>query len=329
MKLVSFHLKSRSKSAVRIGALSSQGQIVDLALAYRAMKMFADSMDEKFLDQLIGVLLPSDMEDFIRGGDMALEAAREALAFAETEPTAGDEQYCYDESEVILLAPIPRPPFLRDVLNFRDHFYVPGHPESERMYKIWQQQILYYKGAITTVIGPDTELAWLDYSKVRDCETEYGLVIGKPCREVAPEDVEKYIFGYTNFCDFSARDQGELDRAGGLGYGKSKDFATGIGPYLVTKDEVDVYNMPMRLYLNGELVVDKSSSTQDKHWDEVISYLSIRETLLPGEIIGSGTVAGGSALEGVYPFLKNGDVVEEEVGPCGRLRFKITANEET
>ena len=59
----------------------------------------------------------------------------------------------------------------------------------------------------------------------------------------------------------------------------------------------------------------------------MISYLSIRETLLPGEVIGSGTVAKGSALEGAYPFLKDGDIVEEEVGPCGRLRFRIAATE--
>lgn len=324
MKLVTFYVKAVKPAANRIGALDKNGNIVDLAVAYRAMRNAGDKMDQKFLDKLASVLIPTDMVEFIQGGDSSLEAARAALAYAEE---FGGEGICYTPDEVQLRAPIPRPAYMRDMLCFMGHFY---HPMNDKMVNGFLHQPLYYKAATTTVVGPDDTVVWPRFTEgsynEMDFETEYGCVIGKPCHNVTPEEVDDYIFGYVNFNDFSARDQQRIDGSGGLSFCKGKDFATGIGPYLVTKDEIeDVYNMPMRMYVNGKLVVEGNTGKMTRSWADNIAYLSQDDTLLPGEVLGSGTVESGAACEGVCPFLKDGDVVEEEVGPMGRLRNVISA----
>lgn len=326
MKLVTFHIKAVKPASDRIGALDQNGNIVDLAIAYKNMRNANDHMDEKFLNKLTAVLIPSDMVEFIQGGDSSLEAARAALKYAE-ESEGESEGMIYTPDEVKLLAPIPRPAFMRDMLCFLDHFY---HPLNDKMVNAFLQQPLYYKAAVTTVVGPDEVVVWPkfleDSYNEMDFETEYGCVIGKPCHNITPEEADAYIFGYVNFNDFSARDQQRVDGSGGLSFCKGKDFATGIGPYLVTKDEIeDVYNMPMRMYVNGKLVVEGNTGTMTRKWADNIAYLSLDDTLLPGEVLGSGTVGQGAACEGVCPYLKDGDVVEEEVGPLGRLRNIISA----
>lgn len=325
MKLVTFYVKALKPAVDRVGALDKNGNIVDLAVAYRAMRNAGDAMDQKYLDRLTTLLIPSDMVEFIQGGDDSLNAARAALKFAEENAPEGA---VYTPDEVQLRAPIPRPSNMRDLLCFLNHFY--RGEKNRKQIDVFMEQPIYYKAGATCIVGPDEVVKWPRYLEdsfdTMDFETEFACVISKPCRNVTPEEAGDYIFGFMNYNDFSARSQQFKDMDGGLALCKGKDFATGQGPYLVTKDEIeDVYNMPMRMYINGEMVVDGSTSTMNRTWEDNISYISQTETLLPGEVLGSGTVGFGCRAETAGPYLKDGDVIEEEVGCLGRLRNVISA----
>ena len=182
---------------------------------------------------------------------------------------------------------------------------------------------VYYKGNPRTVFGPDEEVPWPSYSEQWDYELELGVVLGREAVDVPVEEAEAQIFGLTCFNDFSARDTLRKEIAVGLGPGKAKDFATGLGPCLVTIDEIpDLYDLSMEARVNGETW--STGSTRDIHWrfDRTISRMSAAEPLVPGEIFGSGTVANGCGLE-LGRFLKDGDVVEIEIEHVGVLRNRV------
>jgi len=329
MKLVTFYVKALKPATDRVGALDKNGNIVDLAVAYRAMRNAGDAMDQKYLERLTNLLIPSDMVDFIQGGDDSLNAARAALKFAEENSPEGA---VYTPDEVQLRAPIPRPSYMRDLTCFLNHFY--RGSKNKTQIEVFMDQPVYYKASVTSIVGPEETVHWPRFLEesyhMMDFETEFACVISKPCHDVTPEEAGDYIFGFMNYNDFSARPQQFKDMSAGLSICKGKDFATGLGPYLVTKDEIeDVYNMPMRMYINGEMVVDGNTSTMNRRWESSISYLSQTETLLPGEVLGSGTVGFGCRAETGGPYLKDGDVIEEEVGCLGRLRNVISAPADT
>jgi 2-keto-4-pentenoate hydratase/2-oxohepta-3-ene-1,7-dioic acid hydratase in catechol pathway len=149
-------------------------------------------------------------------------------------------------------------------------------------------------------------------------------VLGRSGVDVAVEDAESYIYGLTCFNDWSARDVLRDEVAVGMGPAKAKDFATSIGPWLVTIDEVpDLYALDMEARVNGE--VWSTGSTGDIHWrfDRIIHRMSQSEPLVPGELFGSGTVANGCGLE-LGRLLEPGDVVELEISGLGTLRSRVT-----
>ena len=170
-------------------------------------------------------------------------------------------------------------------------------------------------------------MRWPAYSRIIDYELEIGAVIGRGGRNLAPGDALARVFGYTVFNDFSARDEQYIEMQGQLGPAKGKDFDTGnaLGPWITTADEVgDPQDLEMIARVNGE-IWSRGNSRDMKHgFRDIVAYASLEETLYPGEILGSGTVGGGCGNE-LGRFLKDGDVVELEVGRIGRLRNRIVA----
>jgi 2-keto-4-pentenoate hydratase/2-oxohepta-3-ene-1,7-dioic acid hydratase in catechol pathway len=275
-------------------------------------------------------------------GDQIVEITghRDMLALIE----AGTKNLSFGKSfelkSVRLLAPIPRPPRIRDFLCFELHVrqsranrYLFGmgteriDPAKIEIAKVWYERPVYYKGNPFSVVGHDAEVHWPSYSRTIDYELEIGLVIGKGGKNVSREKALEHVFGYTIFNDFSARDEQYSEMQGQLGPAKGKDFDTGnaMGPWITTADEIgDPQALSMKARVNGETWSDGNSSSMHHKFRDIVAYSSVEETLYPGEILGSGTVGGGCGNE-LGKFMKHGDVIELEVGGIGVLRNRIVA----
>jgi 2-keto-4-pentenoate hydratase/2-oxohepta-3-ene-1,7-dioic acid hydratase in catechol pathway len=272
-----------------------------------------------------------DLLSLIEAGEAGLARAREAAASPKTSFAAG---------EVKLLAPLPRPPRLRDFLSFELHVrqaranrYLMGYgterldPAKVEVPKVWYERPVYYKGNPFSVVGPEAEVRWPSYSRIVDYELEIGVVIGRAGRNLDARDAVSHVFGYTVFNDFSARDAQYVDMASQLGPSKGKDFDTGnaLGPWITTADEIgDPQALEMSARVNGETWSRGSSRAMHHSFAAIVAYAALEETLVPGEVLGSGTVGGGCGLE-LGRFLKHGDVIELEVGRIGVLRNRIVA----
>jgi 2-keto-4-pentenoate hydratase/2-oxohepta-3-ene-1,7-dioic acid hydratase in catechol pathway len=222
-----------------------------------------------------------------------------------------------------LLAPL-RPRSLRDFLAFEGHLINAYRELGRDIPSEWYEIPAYYKGLPDTVIGPDVEVPWPAYTDRLDHELELAAVIGRRVRDVPRERAAACIFGYTIWNDLSARDVQRLEGAVGMGPGKAKDWdgSNVLGPCLVTADEFDAADARMRVRVNGELWGEDTTANMHHTFADMVAYASLGQTLYPGEVLGSGTAAGGSGLE-LGRQLQEGDVVELEVEGIGVLRNQI------
>ena len=222
-----------------------------------------------------------------------------------------------------LLAPL-RPRTMRDFLAFEGHLLNAYRNLGREIPPEWYDVPAYYKGMPDTVIGPEAEVPWPAYSEQLDHELELAAIIGRTVKDVAPEDAADAIFGYTIWNDFSARDVQRREGAVGMGPGKAKDWdgSNVLGPCIVTPDEFDATDAVMRVRVNGELWGEDTSAHMHHTFADMIAYASRSQTLRAGEVLGSGTAAGGSGLE-LGRRLAEGDVVELEVEGIGVLRNTI------
>ena len=222
-----------------------------------------------------------------------------------------------------LLAPL-RPRSLRDFLAFEGHLKNAYSRLGREIPAEWYDVPAYYKGMPDTVIGPDAEIPWPAWTDALDHELELAAVIGAGGRDIAAADAEEAIFGYTIWNDLSARDVQVREIPVGMGPGKAKDWdgANVLGPCIVTPDEIDVPNARMQVRVNGEVWGEDRPSSMHHSFADMIAYVSRSQTLHPGEVLGSGTAAGGSGLE-LDRQLQEGDVVELEIEGIGVLRNPI------
>jgi 2-keto-4-pentenoate hydratase/2-oxohepta-3-ene-1,7-dioic acid hydratase in catechol pathway len=196
----------------------------------------------------------------------------------------------------------------------------------------WYEIPVFYFGYTGSVIGPDAPLTKPTWSEKLDFELEIACVIGKPGRDIDVSVAFDHVAGYTIMNDWSARDIQRQEMSVGLGPAKGKDFTTSLGPYLVTPDElVDRFangrhDLTMIARINGEEITRGNAKTI--HWTFAVMIARAAQgvELLPGDVIGSGTVGGGCLLElgeEVHPWLTHGDEIELEIERLGRLRNRI------
>lgn len=326
MKLVTFSVDA---GAPRIGSVTPRG-IVDLAKGDALL----GGAGENFRDMLT----------LIDGGPAALDRARKIEADV---AVCGMAEALIDAAKARLLAPVPEPRQMRDCLSFEKHLIQARAQRFKKMAaqspdpaaawrafeesgqmaipKVWYEQPIYYKQNRFSVVGPETDVIWPRYSKVMDFELEFGIFVAKRGKNIPRAEARGYVFGYTIFNDFSARDAQSKEMLGQLGPAKGKDFDTGnvLGPWLVTADEIpDPYALTMVARVNGAEWSRGKSGEMHHKFEDIIAHVSADETLHAGEFLGSGTVGGGCGLE-IDRFLSDGDVVELEIDGLGVLRNKV------
>ncbi|OLS99488.1 2-hydroxyhepta-2,4-diene-1,7-dioate isomerase [Pseudonocardia sp. CNS-004] len=241
--------------------------------------------------------------------------------------------------DVRLLAPLPRPPSVRDGLCFLDHLRgcYRALGREENLHPAWSLGPAFYFANADAIVGPYEDVPITPGSVMFDLELEVGAVVGHGGRDLHPDRAEDHIVGYTLYNDWTARDHQLRDMAQGIGMGKSKDSAITLGPALVTVDELEPYRRDGRLALglsatvNGVELTRGTLDQMDWTFGELIAYLSRGTDLPPGSVIGSGTVPGGCLLEHVDTaeltdftrWLQPGDVVSLRGDGLGETRQTV------
>lgn len=269
--------------------------------------------------------LPIDMLSFIQAG-------RETWGLAEQ--ISRQTQSVWPLDQVTLKAPLQRPPTLRDFYAFETHVKTANKNRGREVPEEWYQFPVFYFTNPNTIHGPGEDVGIPAYTKSMDYELEVAAIIGKAGKDIKAETAIDHIFGFTILNDWSARDVQRMEMKVGLGPAKGKDFASSLGPWIVTADElknkstdrVGVYDATMVARVNGQ---ERSRGNwKDIHYSfgEIIARASEGVVLYPGDVIGSGTVGTGCLLEltkGEGPWLKKGDLVELEIESLGVLRNKV------
>ena len=245
-------------------------------------------------------------------GDRVVHLAAQSLASFFTGGGSAREHDEYALQDVQLLAPVPRPPSVRDAYAFEEHIRNaarvtgrPGVPDE------WYELPVFYFSNPAAIFGPDDEIPFPAGSDELDYELEVAAVIGAECA----------IGGFTVMNDWSARDLQRKEMKVGLGPAKGKDFATSLGPVVVTPDELGNLRLEMLARVNGEERSRGNMGDMYHSWEAIIERAATNTRLVPGDVIGSGTVGTGCILEhGDGRWLQPGDMVELEVEGIGVLR---------
>ena len=269
--------------------------------------------------------LPADALQFIEVGASALAVAKAILASASSLPadlaTSAGEPVWYQPNQVQILAPITNPGKIICIgLNYKDH-------AIETNMDIPQSPVLFSK-FVTAIIGPNQPIIHpgSQVTQRLDYEAELVVVVGKTARNVTVEQAMEYVFGYTIMNDISARDL--QMQSGQWLKGKSLDAFAPIGPALVSADEVpDPHNLRISLKLNGKLMQDSNTKNLIFTVPVLISYISKLMTLLPGDIIATGTPPGVGMARKPPVYMQPGDVVSAEISGLGTLTNPIILEE--
>ena len=236
----------------------------------------------------------------------------------------------FDLGEVHLLAPVPSPPSVRDFYAFEAHVANARRRRGLDMAPEWYELPAFYFSNPAATIGPDDPVPIPPLTSALDFELEAAVVIGKECANVTADQAWEVVAGFTIMNDWSARDLQRKEMAVGLGPAKGKDFATSMGPWLVTPDELedrrqgDHYDLTMTACVNGREL--SRGNLSDLYWSfpQMVEHASRGTRLMPGDVIGSGTVGSGCILElgpeNAGGWLQPGDVVELEIERLGVLR---------
>ena len=323
MKLVSFEYQEKETLGIYVN-----GNIYDLR-----------SSAEK-----LGIKLPSRINKFLKKGEEAMLQAKLVIKSI----IDGKITEAINVDEIKMLAPVPKPPSMRDGYAFRQHVATARRNRGVEMISEFDQYPIFYFTNHNTVFGEGEIKVEDDHLKKLDFELECAVVMGKKGKNISVEDADSYIAGYLIMNDWSARvlqmDEMKLN----LGPAKGKDFATSIGPWLVTTDELEQYkietpfgnkyDLKMIARHNGKQISE--GNVKDMNWTfaELIERASYGVTLYPGDVIGSGTVGTGCYLElnGTWAieakekgksftpiWIKDGDDFELEITGLGVLRNEI------
>lgn len=187
----------------------------------------------------------------------------------------------------------------------------------------WYEIPAYYNSNATSFIGHGMTALYPPGEERMDYECEMGAIIGKPIRNATPQSAADAIVGYTIVNDLSARARQTKAMPINMGPAPGKDFATALGPYLVTKDEIpDLNAVGMRAYVNGEQWTDGRFGTIQHSFESMVAFGSVSRRFFCGDVLGSGTVGTGCGAE-LKKFLKPGDTIRFEFDSLGLLENRV------
>ena len=243
------------------------------------------------------------------------EAFIEAGAAALTSAKAMSPAAAIDLDSVTLHAPLANPPRIFCIgLNYRDH-------AEESNMQIPKVPVVFMKLA-SALIGPDAAIQLPAATAQPDYEAELAVVIGKPGKYITAADWEDYVFGYTILNDVSARDVQLATSQWTLG--KSFETFAPLGPCIVTKDEIpDPHNLAIKLAINGETLQQSNTKELIFRIPDLLAHLSNIVTLLPGDIISTGTPAGVGLGRKPPRWLKGGDDIVIDIDSIGTLHNPV------
>jgi len=289
-------------------------------------------------------LIPDNMGEFLWGGEELMDRAKKINADILSGKLKAKEELFFE-----LIAPVPHPTSCRDGYAFRQHVAAARRNRKVDMIAEFDQYPIFYFTNHNAIQGIGEIECMPDHFEKLDFELEAAIVIGKKGRNIKAADADSYIAGYMIMNDMSARTLQIEEMLLNLGPAKGKDFSTVIGPWLVTPDELErykvpakeghtgaAYNLKMNCSVNGVKVSSGNMADMDWTFAEIIERCAYGCDILPGDVIGSGTVGTGCFLElngtGLlndpsYPvqWLKNGDLVELDITGLGVLSNVIVA----
>lgn len=293
---------------------------------------------------LAGIDAAETMRELLMGEEKAMETAREV----ERKILEGKIEGSFlVQDQACLLAPVPEPTSCRDGYAFRQHVAAARRNRKVEMIPEFDEYPIFYFTNHNAIQGPGDIWCMPDHFRQLDFELEVAVVIGKRGKNIKAADAAKYVAGYMIMNDMSARTLQMEEMKLNLGPAKGKDFSTVIGPWLVTPDELqsskvaaktghtgDRYDLEMKCFVNGVQVSHGNVAQMDWTFAEIIERCAYGADILPGDVIGSGTVGTGCFLElngtgllndSAYQpqWLKDGDVVEMTVSGLGRLSNTI------
>lgn len=283
-------------------------------------------------------LIPDSMNEFLSGGDELMDHARRVNEDIISGRAAAKEELFFK-----LIAPVPHPASCRDAYAFRQHVVAARRNRDLSMIPEFDQYPVFYFTNHNAIQGPGEIECMPDHFKKLDFELEVAVVLNKKGRNIRAADADSLIAGYMIMNDMSARTLQMEEMLLNLGPAKGKDFATATGPWLVTPDELEkykvaakpghtgnAYNLIMKCAVNGKQISEGNLADMDWTFAEIIERCSYGCDVLPGDIIGSGTVGTGCFLElngtgllndpAYEPrWLKDGDLVEMDITGLGML----------
>jgi fumarylacetoacetate (FAA) hydrolase len=295
--------------------------------------------------------LPTSMAMFLNFWDDMYPLAKAAEAQIKNGLVRNFESASYEASKI--LAPVPHPTSCRDGYAFRQHVAAARRNRKVDMIPEFDQYPIFYFTNHNSIQGPGDILCMPDHFEKLDFELEAAIVINRPGRNIKAAEADQYIAGLMIMNDMSARRLQMEEMLLNLGPAKGKDFSTVIGPMLVTLDELEhseipakanhtgkAWNLKMTCKVNGIQVSEGNVGDMDWTFAEIIERCSYGVNLLPGDVIGSGTVGTGCFLElngtgklndpnYVEQWLQPGDVVEMEIEGLGMLKNTIVKEDTT
>jgi fumarylacetoacetate (FAA) hydrolase len=287
--------------------------------------------------------LPETALALLRRGPEGMAAAREALALAaEARPDdlTAVPGLARPLAEVHLRTPVPNPPTVRDFYAFEQHVKAARARRGVGMIPEWYEIPVFYFSNTSALFGGDEDIPYPRMSHELDFELEVAAVIGQAGTDISADEASGYIAGYMVMNDWSARDLQRHEMKMNLGPAKGKDFATSLGPWLVTPDELydkrigsgkdERYDLAMFGSINGDQLTSANMKDLYFSFPRMIERAAQHVRLRPGDIIGSGTCGTGCILElGTerHRWLQPGDLVEMGIERLGTQHSRIVAAE--
>ena len=258
-------------------------------------------------------VIPDNMQQFLEGGDALMEAALRVFDELKNHKITPKEELFFE-----ILAPVPHPTSCRDAYAFRQHVATARLNRNAEMIPEFDQFPVFYFTNHNSIYGTGVVPCMPDHFDKLDFELEIAVVLNKKGRNIKAADADEYIAGYMIMNDLSARTLQLEEMRLNLGPAKGKDFATVLGPWLVTKDEIqNPHRLRLWLSLNGKMMQDSNTDDLIFNIPQLISYSSQFMTLLPGDVISTGTPAGVGLGFSPNIYLKPGDVVELGIDGLG------------